>query len=209
MASQQLWGRDQGTMATGFTCRLHTLSAPCAVAATFVARGSGPFRIPSLPWGQEWVGKLDKSCQWSPWRPVLSCTPIFWELWAEWALPTQAISGGPCDFDFFVVFLWNWNPGPSMKQVVCYWVTPYLKGQSSERSSEVQLGGRAFTHCTRAWTQPQQQRKKKKMSSERISICSCSFTPWPFLDCLLFAGVLLGSFMYKTEFLQEFTEELS
>lgn len=52
-----------------------------------------PLEITLLHWVLEQVGKLDNFFYRSPSDPVLALHSIFWELWAEWGLPTQAILG--------------------------------------------------------------------------------------------------------------------
>lgn len=91
MASQQLCTRGQGTAALCFTCRLHiSLSVPCGVGATF---GSGLFGNHITTLSSRAGGKARQFFYRSPSDPVFALHSIFWELWAEWGLPTQAMLG--------------------------------------------------------------------------------------------------------------------
>lgn len=111
------------------------------------------------------VSKLDSCCQQPLLCPVLApALHLLGILSRMDAVNTgRPVSpGGSYDFDFFIVFLWSWNTGPSMKQAPSYQPAPYLSKPIFIGSSEVQLGSRALSRVHLGLHSAQQQRQNRK-----------------------------------------------
>lgn len=147
-----------------------TMSAPHGVTATFGTLGSGPFRGHMTT---SRIAELDSSGQWPP-CPVLDpALCLLGVVSGVGAVNTgRPVSpGGSHDFDFFVVFLWSWNPGPSMKQAPSYQLAPYLGSLVLKGSSEGQLGRRALSREHLGLHSAQQQKRNRKcLQKKTVSV---------------------------------------
>lgn len=100
------------------TCRLHiSLSVPCGVGTTF---GSGPFGNHITTLSSRVGGKARQFWPVVIFGPYTCPALCLLGTLNRMGTTNTGHIGGPQDFDFFVVFLWIWSPGPFMKHVVCY-----------------------------------------------------------------------------------------